>query len=373
MTHFCPWSNPIAASLQSLGHEVHVFDFSNNQRGGFLDIKNPQIASDYELYKKRISGVHLVHTLLNNRLKYVTTASKLRYIAKKINADIILTLYGGGFALMAYLSGIRPYAVYVVGSDVLFVRHITRVINRLVLTTASYVFSNGDYLALRACEQAPNARILPLLIGVNLSSLKMSDFTANPIQLICTRGFEPVYNNNAIIRAISIFPDDSPDFRMVFVSGGSKLKESIALADKVLSKRLREKIIFWGGVSYEKVLNGLSHSHIFISMSRSDGMSTSILEAMGSGLFPILSDIPQNRSLIQPEDPNGSLVPLDNDRALSFTIFNAIRNVNMCIQYASINRSLIAQKADANRNRKILAQHLEEIVKNNKKEQKNEA
>jgi glycosyltransferase involved in cell wall biosynthesis len=249
-----------------------------------------------------------------------------------------------------------------VGSDVLMAGRLLRAVNRRVLSSASRVFANGEYLATKAAEQVPRARVLPLLIGVDLPSLKRTNFPPGPTRFICTRGFLDVYNNAAIIHAIARLPHDCPDFRMVFVSDGPLLDRHIELADRMLSPPLRARVEFWGGVSYRRLLDALSESHVFLSMSRSDGTATSILEAMGAGLFPILSDIPQNHALIGPQDRNGILVPLDDHDRLASAMIWAMGNVDVCARFSDRNREVIEQKADAARNRRILAEQLEAFV-----------
>lgn len=44
----------------------------------------------------------------------------------------------------------------------------------------------------------------------------------------------------------------------------------------------------------------LKSSDIYISNSRSEGMSMAVCEGIGSGLFPILSDIPSHRDVAKP-------------------------------------------------------------------------
>lgn len=367
MTHLCPWSRPTAASLQALGHEVHVFDFEEGEQDGFTNARTPGILEDFKEFERGIAGVHLVPTKLRGKSKYLFVLPRVRRLIRLIQPDILLTLYGGGFALMAYLSGFRPYAVYAVGSDILLAKRTMRLVNRRVLTAASQVFANGQHLAGRAKENAPAARILPLLIGVDLEPLRPADFTARPAQLICTRAFSSVYNNDAIIHALARFPPNVPDFRMVFVSTGLLLQQSIALADRLLSPTFRARVEFWRGAPRHMVLEGLRRSHLFVSMARSDGTSTSLLEAMACGLFPIISDIPQNREWVASGDSNGILVELDNPDKLATALLKAIKNLPACGQQASVNRRMIEQRADARHNRRILAQSLEAIVKRHAK------
>ncbi|MGE5361137.1 MAG: glycosyltransferase family 4 protein [Bacteroidales bacterium] len=361
MSHTCPWSHSIAASLQAMGHEVHAFDFAYAKPGGFASSHTRGVASDLGEYRKAITSFHLHHSAAHGSLRYVLAAPAFRRLAGRLRPDVVVSLGGGGYAWMVQLSGVRPYAVYVVGSEVLLASALARRINRRVLTSAAVVFANGEYLAERAREQAPSAIIHPLLIGVDVEKLPTACFDRRPIQLVCNRGFAPVYNNEAIVRALGRLPATLPDFRMVFVSGGIRLAETIALADRILSPQLRAKVEFLGGVAYSQVLQTLAHSHIFLSMSRSDGTATSLLEGMACGLFPIVSDIPQNRPLVRPHERNGALVPLDDDNALASAIGRALGDPDGCRRAATRNRAIVEQLADARRNRRVLAEHLERV------------
>jgi len=352
----------IAQELQSLGHEVHVFDFAKRNAHAYVGVGNPRIAADIERLKSGISGFHLLNSPVSSEFKYVMGAPELRRVAREVRADTVMALYGGGFGLMAYLSGVRPYGVYVVGSDVLKAGSMRRVINGIVLGHAAKVFANGEYLAEQTRLQAPNADIIELLIGVDVEAFKVSSFPEGPFQFICSRGFTPIYNNEAIIEAIARFPEDTPDFRMVFVSGGPGLNDAKALADNLLPPKMRERVIFWGGVSYDELTSGLSSSHAFVSMSRSDGTATSLLEAMATGLYPILSDIPQNRPWVSKDLKNGTLVPLDDADLLAGAMLDVLRDRQSCVRLAEVNRGVIEERANARVNRRELARHLVEAV-----------
>jgi L-malate glycosyltransferase len=362
MMHLSNWSWAIAADLQNMGHEVHVFDVIGRPISGIASYDTPGIKEEYEAFKSKTTAIHLVSPIVHGNLRYILAAPKLMMLARSIKADIILSLYSGGYATMAYLSGFRPYAVYAVGSDILMANGHRRLISRLVLKGASQVFANGEYLTARTRDLMPEAKVMPLLIGIDLSRIPVAEHRLGAVQIICTREFKHVYNNDSIIYAISLLPRDCPDFQMVFVSAGELLQQSVSLADSLLTPDQRRRVVFWRGVSFDELLNGLKNSHIYISMSRSDGTATSLLEAMGAGLFPILSDIPPNRPWIDPERQNGMLVPLDDIEALSNTMLKAIREASSLAVHAVYNRSLIREKADSAENRRILEQRLREIV-----------
>lgn len=362
MMYLSNWSWAIAADLQSMGHEVHVFDVIGRPISGIASYDTPGIQEEYEAFKSKVTAIHLVSSMVHGNLRYILAAPKLMMLARSVGADIVLTLYAGGYATMAYLSGFRPYAIYAVGSDILMASRYKRLISRIALKPASQVFANGEYLTVKARDLMPEAKVMALLIGTDLSRIPIAEHRLGVVQIICTREFQNVYNNDSIINAISRLPRDCPDFQMVFVSAGEMLQHSISLADSVLTPELRRRVMFWRGVSFDELLNGLKNSHIFISMSRSDGTAASLLEAMGAGLFPILSDIPPNRPWIDPERQNGVLVPLDDIEALSNAMLKAIRNASSLGGHAEYNRSLIRRKANSAENRRILEKRLKEIV-----------
>jgi glycosyltransferase involved in cell wall biosynthesis len=82
---------------------------------------------------------------------------------------------------------------------------------------------------------------------------------------------------------------------------------------------------FLGRVPHTEMPNLLSKVDIYVSTSLYDGTSVSLIEAMGSGAFPVVTDIPANREWIT-NGQNGFLVPLDDEKYLANRIIDAIRN-----------------------------------------------
>jgi L-malate glycosyltransferase len=362
MATHSPWSQSVAASLTALGHEVHVVDVEKGPKGGIGSPTIAGIRDDYNRFQGSVAGVHRLTSPVGGPLRHFWAAPQLRRLFRQLQADMALTLYGGGFGLMAYLSGIRPYCVYVVGSDVLLATAAARRFNRLAFRAAAQVFANGGYLADRTRAQAPGARVTALLIGVDTGQLTPADFSRRPVQIICTRGFEPVYNSGAIVRALARLPVGLPEYRMVFTSAGGLLPEARALADRLLPPAVRGLVEFSCGGSHAAILQALSHSHIFVSMSRSDGTATSLLEALGTGLFPVLSDIPQNREWIDRGVGNGRLVPLDDDDALAEALGDCIAGVDQLAVHSEGNRRMVYERADAERTRLVLSVALEGVL-----------
>ena len=347
------WSREAALRLAELGHEVHVIDFESEVSGNYLNGRPDIYGAAIAKLQRSVAGVHIIPGKDNSQWRYLRYAPRLRRIYKHIEADVLLSLWGGGFAMISCLSGIRPYAVFLGGGDVLRVSGIQKAISRFALDRAAVAFANGRYFGEKAKAFAPNACIHPIYLGVDTDKFTPKVPPHSPVTIICTRGFSHVYNNDYLIQALAKLPASLPDFRVVFTSTGESLNWTRDLADRILSPSIREKVEFLNGVTDEEMLKNLQRAHIYTSMSRYDGTSISLLEALSCGLFPILSDIPQNQEWIDPQSRNGILVPLDRPATYASRLAEAIRDSAHRNSVASFNRNLILKRADG---RKTMAQ-----------------
>jgi glycosyltransferase involved in cell wall biosynthesis len=349
MGHDSPWANTITQSLQAQGHEIHVLDFEEMAFGGM-----PTNEADTKRFLERYDSAHLV----TERRSFLALVGPLRMLARRLEPDLVLCLYGGRFSLAAYLSGVRPYAVYVVGSDVLLASRTQRWINRVVLNRAALVIANGEFLAAQTRKQAPRARVETLLLGVDVKTLQPRTRLAMP-RIFNHRTFSATYNNESIIRALAALGPDVPPFEMIFASGGPQLEQAIALADAILPPHIRPRVQFWRGKALRNdILSALAESDFYVSMTRSDGTATSVLEAMSCGVFPILSDIPPNRPLVDLPAGIGALVPLEDQPALVDQIRRCLQDVPAYRARAERIRSHVSRFANSTVNLVSLARSL---------------
>jgi glycosyltransferase involved in cell wall biosynthesis len=360
----CPWSRRTALRLGECGVDVHVVDFADESKEGWLSTRHEFVADSVRAFRESVAGVHLIESsITSSRLRYLLLGSKLRRILEKCRADVFLALEGGGYAVIGYLSGFRPYGVYVIGSDVLLARGIRRQMARVALGGAETLFVNGGYLAERTRGLVPRVRAVPLLLGIDTDAFTPADPPASPVKIVCTRPFLPVYNNEYLIRALTQVPDDVVDYELTFVSPGPLLDEARALADRVLSPRTRSRVRFLGGVTHEQLIDLVRHAHIYVSCSVSDGTSGSLLEAMSCGLFPVLSDIPQNHEWVDDRQQNGILFPLDQPAALARAFIEALSQPERRARVRMFNVRQVTDRADSRTNIRRLAAYLEEMAR----------
>lgn len=344
MSAASPGSQAIVERLTERGLIVHVVDF-NHAVDGYLNTNPALEAESLRALQSKVHSVHQVRTPRLLAARVLVGAWRLRQIAKAAKAEVVLTLYGGTNAAIAWLSGLRPYLVYIMGSDVLLADWIRRIIARITLSGASVVPANGNHLSDRTRSLAPGARVRPLYLGIDLTRYKPRT-TRNPTPtFVCSRGFDAVYDNETIIRAVASLSDMPRGFTLDFLAAGPLLSRTIALADRVIPSAMRRAVAFTRGIHQELMPAALRPATHYVSASLSDGASTSLLEAMATGLFPILSDIPANREWIS-DGRNGLLFPPGDQLALAAAMKRAAEWESWMDAAIEYNYRLMRQHAD---------------------------
>jgi glycosyltransferase involved in cell wall biosynthesis len=159
--------------------------------------------------------------------------------------------------------------------------------------------------------------------------------------VLSNRNLLPLYNVSLLIRAIPKVIMKEPDTKFLIAGDGA---EKGALEREVENLNINSSVKFLGRVPHEEMPDLLSQADIYVSTSLYDGTSVSLLEAMGSGAFPIVTDIPANREWIV-NGENGFLVPIDEERSLAEKIVEAIRNQDLIKRSRKKNFCLIKEKA----------------------------
>lgn len=129
------------------------------------------------------------------------------------------------------------------------------------------------------------------------------------IQFIYSGYLEPrknLFYTLALLRKL-----DKP-FQFIILGDGPQRKK---LQDYVMKHGMLDNVVFEGHVT--NVVDYLKTANVFIFMSKMEGLSLSLLEAMACGLPCIVSDVPENREVI--DDMNTGLVVSlrDKDTAVS--------------------------------------------------------
>ena len=96
-------------------------------------------------------------------------------------------------------------------------------------------------------------------------------------------------------------------------------------------------------------------------MPTTEGVSASLFEAMACGCFPIVTDLPGNRSWIKHKE-NGVLVESENNQKLADEIIWAFQNTALRQKAIFENRGFIENKANYAINMKQISDKYHELI-----------
>jgi glycosyltransferase involved in cell wall biosynthesis len=162
-----------------------------------------------------------------------------------------------------------------------------------------------------------------------------------PITILSNRNLLPLYNVSCLIRAIPLVLKEEPEVRFLIAGEGAE-KES--LEEETRRLQVCSATHFLGRIPHEQMPDLLGRTNIFVSTSLSDGTSVSLMEALASGAFPVVTDIPSNREWIN-DGENGFLVPVGSEIKLAGRIVEAIRNVELVERASQRNQKIVREKA----------------------------
>jgi glycosyltransferase involved in cell wall biosynthesis len=160
------------------------------------------------------------------------------------------------------------------------------------------------------------------------------------MNVISNRNFLPIYNVSQLIQAIPLILKEEPQTRFLIAGNGLE-REKLEKEAKELN--VEKSVQFLGSVPHEEMPDLLTKADIYVSTSLYDGTSVSLLEAMASGVFPIVTDITSNREWIR-DGENGFLVPVNDEQYLANKIIDAIRDKGLLEKARKENQSISEEK-----------------------------
>jgi glycosyltransferase involved in cell wall biosynthesis len=271
-------------------------------------------------------------------------------VVRAIAPDVLHAHFVVEHGFYGALAGYHPYVVTAWGSDVLVEPQgdpITKLIARWTMRRANLLTSNNRYMAERMIALgAPRRKVEVITLGADRYFLDAHDASVNvgaadatraPC-IISTRAHEPLYNIGEIIDAYGRASRTHGDARLVVAHGGSL---TVALQRRALDAGGR--IEFAGVLDRAAFRDALTAAEVFVSVPSSDGTSVALLQAMAAGCFPIVSDLPTQRELVE-DGVNGFRVPLHRPEILAERLGRALDNPELRRAAAARNRALVEER-----------------------------
>jgi glycosyltransferase involved in cell wall biosynthesis len=276
--------------------------------------------------------------------RYTLAVPRAGALLRDFRPEVVNAHFLPNYGWMAARAGARPLVLTALGSDILTVPQrspLHRWRTRWVLSRCAAVTSDAAMLsAAIGAFGVPAARILTVPFGIEADRFAGAAVRPeSPIVILSTRRLEPVYDVETLLAAWErLSAGERSRFELRIAGSGS---QQAALHARGAGLETR----FLGWLSMTRLDAELRRAHLYVSTSRSDSTSVSLLEAMGAGCLPIVSDLPANREWIDDGD-NGLIFPPGDAGALAERLRRAASDADLRRRAARRNRELVAARAD---------------------------
>ena len=328
--------------FRSAGHDVHFVSLTPSPEKG---------VPTHEV------GFGTNYSSTAGKWKYPFSMLRARRLIRRLQPDIVHTHYATSGGLTGLVCNFHPTVVTVHGTDLTVgIRsRIWRALLRAVFNHADCINTvSEDLKSMVLSLGAPADRIEVFTLGVDTEKFC---FLERPVvskdrmlKLVCTRHLWPQYDHHTIVEALALLKKEGIAFQMTVVGDGPLLSE---LEQKVQYLGLVDNVSFVGRIDNDNMPEALHKHDVYLSASLRDGTSLSLLEAMATGLFPIVSDIKTNSSWVE-NGVNGFLHRVAVPEDLARCISELCQNPQLAVSAAKRNRSIIVESGDRRTNMRRL-------------------
>lgn len=233
-----------------------------------------------------------------------------------------------------------------------------RFFQKIVYKNVDLIHAWGEVMvpAMLGSGAKPN-KIMILPKGLDLHLYQFPEENVKEADLaIVTRSLTSVYHHEDILKAIAILKNDGIKLNLIIIGDGP-LRATLELVNGELG--LNEQVKFEGRIPNTKLPSYLSKASIYISVPETEGVSASLFEAMASGCFPIVSDLPGSKAFIK-QGENGYLVPVNRPDAIAAALKKYLDESEANRKLVIQNRKFIEENVDRDQNmKKIYTRYLQ--------------
>ena len=286
--------------------------------------------------------------------------TKILQIIKKFKPDVLHAGWVQLDGLVAELTGFRPILQMPWGSDILIFPFNSEQIlmqTKFVLNGATQITCDCDEVKKTIIDlvsyDKDKITVMPWGIDLKLFNperknpniIKKLDWQDKRI-IIMTRSFNEIYGIPFFLMALPKIIKSEGRVRVILVGTGP-LEED--LKEIVNSLDLDQYVHFAGLVPNDQLAFYLNLAEVYISTSKSDGASLSLLEAMACGLPLVVSDVPAICEWVT-DGENGYLVPRGKVNPISEKILALLNDRALAQKMGNINLSIVNERADLEKN-----------------------
>jgi glycosyltransferase involved in cell wall biosynthesis len=349
------------------GHEVHLI--STKPYGD-------EMAENVNLHLLRVFRTPPVRIVssMTNLLPYVVQIGGL---LKRVQPDILHAHFISDYAFLGALSGFHPLVLTAWGSDVLIgpkKDKISRFEVKFALRRADLITCDAEHVNAPLVELGANpAKISLINFGVNVQRfspgpkdeelIKKLEVSDSPV-IISLRSLEPIYDIDSLVSAVRLVLEEVPEAKFLIAGKGS---QEAKLKELAKSLGVAENVVFAGIIPNHQLPRYLRTADVYVSTSLSDaGIAASTAEAMACGLPVIITDFGDNKKWVE-DGTNGFLIPLRNPQVLAARIIQLLRNKEIRHEFGQINRQIIEERNDWQKEMRKMGELYESLMIRSKK------
>jgi len=301
-------------------------------------------------------------------LKQLLKIPKIKKLLKTINPDIVNAHYLTNYGFIAALTKISALAQTTWGTDILvtpYKNSLYKWITRVSLKKADLITSDSMHMSQMIEALLENERrpiiTLPMGVDTTVFNRKIPFKNNNSPIVLSLRNLINNSNIDVIIYAFKSFVKIYPQAQLIIANDGV-LRNSLELL--VTKENLNRNVKFLGFIDRKTIADLLTTCDYYISIPTSDATSVTLLEAMSSGMYPIVSDIPANKEWIRTK-VQGKVVTI-NAEMIAQALLESEHTDTIKEQAAELNREIILKEASLHETMKIIEEYYYRIISQNK-------
>ncbi len=234
-------------------------------------------------------------TPLSKALRFIWEPIQLWHYARKYKPALIngvFTLPKGLNATIVGLITQTPSVVSVIGGVVEITarghfRNILKKVNLWMLRKCNVVTTKGFAVDNYIIERGiPREKIFTLNGSIDTEKFKYNPAIEKDIDILFVGTFRRLKGPDRVLRVIQKLKKDFPNIRAIFLGDGYLFSE---IRQMVHDLELENHVQLQGHV--DETLSWFQRAKCLLMPSRSEGLPTSMLEAMACGCVPLVSDV----------------------------------------------------------------------------------
>jgi glycosyltransferase involved in cell wall biosynthesis len=349
------------------GHKVYIITYFI--MGDFDSQPNIQI------HKIRVPKII---QLLPYKYSYANIM-RVRKLIHKINPDIVHGHYISSSGLYTILSGNYPKVLSAWGSDIFVDCKRSRIIKfvvELALRYADIITSTSKTMKTELMNMfgIDSNKIHAFSWGIDLGlfhrdyteevkglkeNLKISE---NSPVILSSRHMKPVYRIHHLIDTIPEVIKYYPECVFILLKGWGITNYEDEIKLKANKLGIIDNIRFVSKqLTPEEMVVYLNASHIMVSIPSSDQFSACLLEGMACGVIPIVSNLEVYKERLVDKE-NAFFVNPENPKEIAERIIYCIEHPELKEKFFEINRKIIEEKDDWNKNAKKMEELYEKLL-----------